>query len=237
MSFQGAWDGGTTYDTLDSVSFNGSSYVSLVDSNTGNTPDSSPAEWSLIAQKGADGTNGTDGTDGTDGAEGPQGPAGAQGPAGPAGAQGPIGPQGPQGPEGPAGPAGSGMLFFSKHDYDLSNGGRTVYFSPIHIEESNSENFQVVGFIPAACTMSRLAIQVSTGMEAGVTTTFTLRKGTTVAGLADTALACGVTSVATFCTDTDSIAMNAGDLFSLRLSYNSGSTGGSDVFLTTLNCQ
>ncbi len=129
------------------------------------------------------------------------------------------------------------MLFFSKHDYDLSNGGGTVYFSPIHIEESNSENFEVVGFISTACTMTQLAIKVSTGMEAGVTTTFTLRKGTTIAGMADTALSCGVTSVATFCTDTDSVAMNAGDLFGLRLNYNAGSTGGADVFLTTLTCQ
>jgi hypothetical protein len=30
--------------------------------------------------------------------------------------------------------------------------------------------------------------------------------------------------------------MNAGDLFTLKVNYTSGSTGGADVFLTTLVC-
>src|SRR5262249_22404684 len=45
MSFTGPWDGGTAYATLQTVSYNGSSYVSLVDSNSGNQPDTSPSQW------------------------------------------------------------------------------------------------------------------------------------------------------------------------------------------------
>ncbi len=109
LSFLGAWDVNTTYSTLEWVAFNGSSYVSLVDSNTGNSPDSSPAQWALLAQRG------TNGDAGAAGAEGPQGPAGAtgatgaigpQGPAGATGATGATGPQGVPGPIGPIGPQG-----------------------------------------------------------------------------------------------------------------------------------
>lgn len=56
IEWQGAYNAGTTYATSDAVEFGGSSYISLVDSNTGNQPDVSPAQWDLLAQKGADGT-------------------------------------------------------------------------------------------------------------------------------------------------------------------------------------
>jgi hypothetical protein len=236
MSFDGAWDGGTTYDTLDVVSFNGSSYVSLIDGNNGNQPDSS-ADWALLAQKGDTGDQGPEGDQGPQGVQGIQGDPGPQGIQGPPGPQGIQGVQGPAGPQGPAGAAGKGLLFFSKHDYDLSNGGGTVYFSPIHIEESNGQVMDVVGVIPVPCTMTSIAVKVGQNMEAGVTVNFTLRKGPSLVGLADTALACGVTSAATFCTDADAVAMNAGDLFLFRVNYNNGSTGGSDVFLTDAICE
>lgn len=60
--WQGAYAGGTTYSTSDAVEYNGSAYISLVDANTGNTPDVSPTQWDLLAQKGD---------------TGPQGPAGS----------------------------------------------------------------------------------------------------------------------------------------------------------------
>jgi hypothetical protein len=227
MSFDGAWDGGTTYDSLDVVSFNGSSYVSLVDGNTGNQPDSS-ADWALLAQKGDEGD------------QGPQGDQGIQGPQGDPGVQGPPGAQGiqgPPGPPGPPGPGGSGGLnFYSKHFYDLNNIASDEYFSPIHIEEENTESYEVVGVAPKACTMTTLAVKVSQ-VDAGVTLTFTLRKGATPAAMADTALACDLTSAATFCTDTESIAMTAGELFGLRVNWTAGSLGGQDTFITNLICE
>jgi hypothetical protein len=129
------------------------------------------------------------------------------------------------------------MLIFSKHTYDLGGSASTVYFSPIHIEEQGTENWEVVGVMPVACTMSTMTIRVGSGMEGGVTATFTLRKGATLAAMADTALACGVTAAAPFCSDTAAVAMSAGDLISFRLNYNAGSTGGADVFLTNLICE
>ena len=145
-------------------------------------------------------------------------------------------PQGVQGPQGPAGPAGGKLLFGSKHVYNLFPTAETVYFSPVHTEEDTSESFDVVGVAPVACTMTNLAVKVSLG-HAGVTMTFTFRKGTTIANLTDTTLGCNITLATTFCTDTDSIALNAGDLFSFKVVYNAGATGSDDVFYTDLICQ
>jgi hypothetical protein len=84
--------------------------------------------------------------------------------------------------------------------------------------------------------MTNLAVKVSAGMEAGVTATFTFRKGASIASMADTTLGCAVTAATTFCTDTDSISMNAGDHFTLKAVYNAGSTGPDDTFITSLIC-
>ena len=47
-SFQGAWDSGTLYSQGASVDDGGVIYISLVDSNLGNTPSSSPADWQPV---------------------------------------------------------------------------------------------------------------------------------------------------------------------------------------------
>jgi hypothetical protein len=46
---RGEWDSGTTYAKNDSVSLDGTSYVSRVDSNLNNSPDSSPTEWQVLS--------------------------------------------------------------------------------------------------------------------------------------------------------------------------------------------
>jgi hypothetical protein len=76
LVFKGEWANGTTYGLDDVASYNGSSYVSLIDPNTGNQPDTSTTAWTLLAQTGAAGPRG------------PQGPQGAQGETGPAGSTG-----------------------------------------------------------------------------------------------------------------------------------------------------
>ncbi len=60
MTFRGAYSSTVNYGLADGVLFNGAAYVSLVASNHGNTPDVSPAEWSLFAtgSQGASGTGG-----------------------------------------------------------------------------------------------------------------------------------------------------------------------------------
>ncbi len=65
---RGAYDAETTYAQGDVAADAGSSYVSRIDGNVGNTPASSPAEWMLLAGKGETGADGTDGEDGADGA-------------------------------------------------------------------------------------------------------------------------------------------------------------------------
>lgn len=52
LSWLGAWTGFTAYAPGDAVSFNGSSYVSLILGNLGNAPDASPAAWRLAWEKG-----------------------------------------------------------------------------------------------------------------------------------------------------------------------------------------
>ena len=115
VSFQGPYSPTTTYGVGSAVSFNGSSYISLLASNLGNEPDTSPTQWSLLAQEGAAGVTGPQGPQGpigligAPGAPGPAGATGAQGPAGATGAtglQGPIGLTGATGATGPAGATG-----------------------------------------------------------------------------------------------------------------------------------
>lgn len=44
-----AWASGVTFAANDTVTYGGSAYVSLVDGNFANTPDSSPTQWRLFA--------------------------------------------------------------------------------------------------------------------------------------------------------------------------------------------
>ena len=65
---EGEWDSGTTYAKLDVVSYEGSSYVSRIDDNSGNQPDTSPADWMLLAEKGEAGAGAVDSVNGQVGA-------------------------------------------------------------------------------------------------------------------------------------------------------------------------
>ncbi len=121
LTFRGVYSSVTNYTVGDVVFWNGSSFASLTTANHGNTPDQSPASWSLLTAQGAQGAAGATGATGPAGPQGlpgsvgPNGPkgdqgsqgiagqAGAQGIAGASGAQGLQGPMGPQGPQGVAG--------------------------------------------------------------------------------------------------------------------------------------
>src|ERR1019366_825476 len=107
LTWQGVWNNSATYALNDAVSFNGSTYISLVANNTANEPDNAPAAWSLVAIAG---TTGSQGPAGATGATGPQGPSrggGPQGATGATGLMGPAGPVGPLGQQGLAGPTGA----------------------------------------------------------------------------------------------------------------------------------
>jgi hypothetical protein len=89
--YQGAYSSAANYGLNDSVTYQGSTYISLAASNVGNTPSQSPAFWSVLAAQGAVGAAGAAGPTGL------QGPAGTSGTPGATGAQGPAGPAGANG--------------------------------------------------------------------------------------------------------------------------------------------
>ena len=109
--FVGAWVFAANYGVGQTVSFQGSSYISLVNGNTGHQPDTDVSggggHWALIAQQGAMGATGAIGATGAQGSAGATGATGAAGPQGPVGAMGATGAAGPQGPAGATGATGT----------------------------------------------------------------------------------------------------------------------------------
>lgn len=83
VSYTGTYASTTNYAARDAASFGGSTYVSLVDGNHGNTPSFSPAYWSVLAAQGLAGATGAQGATGLQGATGSQGLQGPQGDSGP----------------------------------------------------------------------------------------------------------------------------------------------------------
>lgn len=82
-NFLGSYQSSVNYALHDAVSWQGSTYVSLIASNHGNTPDQSTQQWAILAAQGTQGTSGLNGAPGAGGATGPAGANGAAGPQGP----------------------------------------------------------------------------------------------------------------------------------------------------------
>ncbi len=93
LVYQGAYSSTMNYALGDVVLWNGASYTSLIVSNHGNTPSSSPAQWGVLTAQGP---------------AGPIGATGATGAQGPQGLPGSVGPPGEQGPQGVTGDSGTG---------------------------------------------------------------------------------------------------------------------------------
>lgn len=59
---KGAWISGNSYEVLDLVTYNGSSYIAKSDiSSSSATPDQDSAHWQLVAAKGDKGDKGNTG--------------------------------------------------------------------------------------------------------------------------------------------------------------------------------
>src|SRR5260370_27145088 len=82
-NYTGNYASTTNYALNDAVSYGGSTYISLVAGNRGNTPALRATQWAVLAAQGATG------------AQGPVGATGPQGPVGPTGATRATGAQGP----------------------------------------------------------------------------------------------------------------------------------------------
>ena len=91
IHYLGAYSSSANYALNDVVTFQGATWLSVQAANAGNTPDSSPPWWTLLAAPGATGPQGSTGPAGAQGAAGPAGPQGITGAAGPPGATGPEG--------------------------------------------------------------------------------------------------------------------------------------------------
>jgi hypothetical protein len=206
-----AWAAGTTYATNDAVSFNGSAYVSLQDNNTGNSPDLSPAFWSLVAEKGAAGVSG---------ATGAQGPAGATGATGLTGATGATGPQGPQGPAGT-----SANVFSVAH----APQGTTVSMSLTNGTNSAIADFAtIITYFPNACTISTAKLYSTAGGPV-----LTLRSGSSPGSMSDTNVVCtGSANSETSCTNLPH-SVAAGSFLDFGYNKVAVSTG----IWTVLSCQ
>lgn len=111
LSYQGAYNSATSYLPYQSVSYNGSVWLSTR-STLNETPGSNDA-WITIAAEGAQGPTGPQGVQGFDGATGPQGVGeiGATGATGPVGGIGATGPAGSDGLDGSQGPPGPNIVF------------------------------------------------------------------------------------------------------------------------------
>ena len=111
MTWKGLWDIATSYNSRDTINYNGTSYVSIASSNIGVVP-TNTSFWAVLAQKGdlgpvgVQGIQGIKGDAGATGTQGVKGDIGAIGPVGLKGDTGAIGPIGSTGVMGTIGPQG-----------------------------------------------------------------------------------------------------------------------------------
>ena len=108
VAYQGTYASTANYALNDIISYQGSSYISLISANHGNTPALSPGQWGVMAL-------------GAVGAQGPQGLPGSTGPQGLTGPPGPAGPTGPTGATGTAGAPGTPGLVYQGNYSSVTN--------------------------------------------------------------------------------------------------------------------
>jgi hypothetical protein len=108
LVMKGAWSAIVSYSINDCVTHDGSSYVSIVNSNLNHEPSGTDAYWQLMGSIGGTGPTGSTGASGASvtGPTGPSGSAGVTGPTGPSGSNGSTGPTGPAGASGATGSTG-----------------------------------------------------------------------------------------------------------------------------------
>lgn len=212
VKFRGTWDLAVTYMIGDAVWFNGSSYISLIDDNTGHSPPfpTRPAQlksqvvpWALLARQGAPGSEGAPG------------------------AQGLQGPQGLTGNPGPRGPSGSGGY---QSFHDLGGASGVLYLSPLTSWSGPTELGKAIALIPKPCTMTSLSVFVDSPAAAGAPEIYTLRAGTSIivtgessgSDLTDQELTCTVHPDTQSCTADGAVALAAGQLFDLKVDFGNG---------------
>jgi len=208
ISFQGTWSNLTTYNTGDAVFDNGSSYISLSDSNINHDP-TLGSPWAILAQQGATGTTGS------------AGPAGSQGTPGIQGIQGPAGAAGSAGATGPQGPTGTSTIYGDGSDA-TTTGVCNITTNPTNwVTSPPATDIQCTDFTVA----SGVTLTVPSGTMIHATGTVTIT-GTLIVqagGAQGLYLAAPLTNVNYGATGVGGLALNT---FTLRKLLNPGAFGG-----------
>lgn len=229
--WRGGWSPSTTYAVNDAVGLDGTSYLSSVDGNLSNDPETSPEQWTILALGGADGQTGAAGP------SGPAGPAGASGPDGPAGTTGPpgepgmpgaagaTGATGATGADGPTGPTGApGAALTAPATLTLLAGGSssavlpgtTVYGAP-GIDDTSTQSATRQLLLPEGVLQNlRVFAGGVAGLGAGVTVTVDV-DGT------DTVLACSAVGASNECLGAAEVPVAEGARLSVKMVNADGS--------------
>ncbi len=225
MSYKGAWAASVGYVANDAVVFGGTTYLAL-GTSLGSEPDVSPAVWAVLAQAGSVGATGPAGAVATvsvgavtTGAAGTQASVTNSGTASAAVLNFTI-PQGTPGANGTGGGGGggtSGIPFASMYHAVSFN---SVYYSVNNAGSELTEVADVLTWVPAGCTATKLVVfsQQSNGISV------MLRQGAP-GSMADTGLGCSAASGGS-CTATGSVAVGAGSFVDLSVSGASGTAAG-----------
>jgi hypothetical protein len=106
FDYTGEWYVNTSYQVNDVVTYDGQSYVALID-NVAKQPSIWPSVWQVFSAAGSSGTSGTSGTSGSSGSSGTSGSNGSSGTSGSNGSSGTSGSSGSNGSSGTSGSSGS----------------------------------------------------------------------------------------------------------------------------------
>ena len=229
VKFRHTWDAAVIYVVGDVVHFGGSSYISLIDGNTGNQPPpasltqpagphSAVVPWALLASQGAAGSVGAPG------------------------AQGFQGPQGLTGNPGPRGPSGAGGY---QSFHDLGGASGVLYLSPLTSWSGPTELGKAIALIPKPCTMTSLSVFVDSPAGAGASEVYTLRSGTAMvvtsegsgSDLTDQELTCTVHPDTQSCSADGAVALAAGQLFDLKVDFGNGGAPTSHDAVVAVVCE
>jgi hypothetical protein len=237
ITFEGAWNTGTTYFPNDVVTDQGETRIALL-ANSGSEPSDVNPNWDLVAAKGGTGDTGPTG------ATGPTGPTGATGDTGstvPTGPRGPTGPTGSTGPTGPTGANGtSALLTGGSHAAAYSTlNGRIDVMGPGNGSSVNTTlaagDLAVGVPLPASAVNGVGSFPVSINAAPGGTATRTF---TVLDNGVATAITCTVTSAVTTCSDlVDTVTWTAGHRLSVSMTVGgsgaaAGAQGGRSLVFT-----
>lgn len=220
MNYRGAWGSGVNYQVNDAVLFGGSTYLAQV-SSSGMEPDSSPAAWAVLAQKGSAGPSGPAGAAATmsvgtvtTGAAGSSATVINSGTAAAAVLNFTI-PQGAAGANGSGGGSGSGAAILSSSMYHAVSFS-DLFYSVNNTNSAAHEDTLVLTWVPSGCTATSLSVY----SQQANAITVVLRQGAP-GSMVDTSLACTAASGGV-CAATGSVAIAAGSFVDLNVSNASG---------------